>query len=95
MDKKARNLAIAFISLIVVLGTTVALPKFQMTGQQTSNLPEKYTHTKALCNENNFCQDYKITCKNETIQKTTPITGATIQHSKDWEDPRKNPEKLC
>lgn len=46
------------------------------------------SHTKAICTENNFCQDYEIFCKDKKIVKMNPITGAVIQFSEDWEDPR-------
>lgn len=47
-----------------------------------------YSHTKAICNETNYCQDYQISCNEERVIMITPITGAVIQNSKDWEDPR-------
>ena len=55
-----------------------------------------YTYTKAICNENNFCQDHIITCENKKIISVNPITGASIQHSNTWKDPRENKsEILC
>lgn len=52
-------------------------------------------HTKAICNSTNFCQDYIITCiGNKTISKN-PITGAVVQHDKDWIDPRVDKDMLC
>ena len=47
-----------------------------------------FSHTKAICTKDNFCQDYEIFCKNQEIISISPITGATIQFSKNWEDPR-------
>ena len=53
------------------------------------NIPE-YTHsyTKAICTEQNLCQDYEIFCKNQEIIGKSPITGAAIQFPENWEDPR-------
>ncbi|MCK4650503.1 hypothetical protein KAT36_04715 [Candidatus Pacearchaeota archaeon] len=45
-------------------------------------------YTKAVCNETNFCQDYKIYCDGENFVKMVAIDGAMVQHSDDWEDPR-------
>lgn len=53
-----------------------------------------YTHTKAVCNETNFCQDYEIACNGTEVISTKPITGAVIQHDESWKDPRDN-LKLC
>jgi len=57
--------------------------------------PQIYTYTKAICNQSNFCQDYEIICKGNKIIGSKPLTGAVIQHSDDWEDPRTNPNNLC
>ena len=53
-----------------------------------------YSYTKAFCNETNYCQDYEIKCDGEKIIEMAPITGATIQLPKNWEDPREK-ENLC
>ena len=44
--------------------------------------------TKAICTENNFCQDYTISCIEDNLISKTPITGAVVQFSEDWQDPR-------
>ncbi|GAH14959.1 unnamed protein product, partial [marine sediment metagenome] len=50
-----------------------------------------HSHTKAVCDNQNLCQDYEIFCKNNEIVKMNPITGAVVQFPEDWQDPR-NPE---
>ncbi|MBS3093695.1 hypothetical protein J4456_03905 [Candidatus Pacearchaeota archaeon] len=62
-----------------------------LTGKAISS---EYAVTKAICNETNFCQDYIITCENSSVISLEPITGAVIQHEKDWKDLRKNKD-LC
>jgi hypothetical protein len=57
-------------------------------------LKSQYTYTKAICTEDNFCQDYEIICSNKAIVKATPITGATVQHSSTWQDPRENKSEI-
>ena len=55
------------------------------------------SHTKAICNSENYCQDYEIFCKNQEIISISPITGAAIQFSENWEDPRDEEiiDKFC
>jgi len=55
-----------------------------------------YSHTKAICNETNYCQDYQISCNKERAIMIIPITGAFIQHNDSWQDPRNELDKeLC
>ena len=58
-----------------------------------------YTHsfTKAICTEDNYCQDYEIMCKGKKTLSMIPITGATVQFSENWEDPRSEEfrNKMC
>jgi len=52
--------------------------------------------TIAICNETNFCQDYKITCSNGQVIEKMPIKDAVVQHSEDWKDTRNiDYENLC
>ena len=44
--------------------------------------------TKAICTEENFCQDYEVFCNKTEVIYMAPITGAVIQFSPSWEDPR-------
>ena len=53
-----------------------------------------YTYTKAICNENNFCQDHIVVCENKKAISINPITGASIQHSDTWQDPRENKSEI-
>jgi len=55
-----------------------------------------YSYTKAICNETNYCEDYEINCNEEKVTNMK-FTGAAIQNSFNWEDPRDKEaiEKLC
>ena len=66
-----------------------------ITGETVTEL--EYSYTKAICNETNFCQDYEIVCKGNQTIEIKPITGATIQHSRNWKDSRTKEqiEKSC
>jgi len=78
------------IIIITVLIIAAIATLFLLTDQTITGEVVKYQHsfTKAICNESNYCQDYEIVCEeNKTISRT-PMSGAIIQHSEDWEDPR-------
>lgn len=83
---------IFIITIIVIISIALSLGRPSLTG---NIIIDEYTHTKALCNETNFCQDYIITCKGNITISTTPISGATVQHKQDWADPRSDPKTLC
>jgi hypothetical protein len=51
------------------------------------------TLTKAICNEKNYCEDYQITCNGKDVTRLTP-TGAAVQFSEDWKDPRTEKDKI-
>lgn len=94
-----KNKIIIMILALVLIGF-IFVPKIKVfiTGyaEKHENTRDFYTYTKALCTEDNFCQDYIIACENKQIQSITPVTGAVIQHSEDWQDPRPNDsDYLC
>ncbi|MCF7910180.1 hypothetical protein K9L16_00720 [Candidatus Pacearchaeota archaeon] len=82
---------ILIISALVVLFAVLffLLFKISSTGFVIGNLEDTYVVTKAICNETNFCQDYTAECQDNKIQKITLLTGNSIQHNKNWTDPRK------
>ncbi|MAG10700.1 hypothetical protein CMI44_00085 [Candidatus Pacearchaeota archaeon] len=77
------------ILIIITAILILTLSFFFMTTKITGEaIIDKYSYTKAICNESNFCQDYEIVCEgNKTIRKT-PITGAVIQQPSGWKDSR-------
>ena len=82
------------IFAMILLLILVALMTFLLASSE--DYLDYSTHTKAICNETNYCQDYLISCKDDKMLITTPITGAFIQHSFDWQDPRdKIDRELC
>ena len=78
--------------LLLILATLIT---FLLTNSE--DYLDYYSHTKAICNETNYCQDYQISCDEERAIMITPITGAAIQNSEDWTDPRNESirNKLC
>lgn len=87
---------IIIISVIIFSLILVSNLNKKTTGE---TIIDRYIYTKAICNETNFCQDYEIICENEKLADLKPISGAVVQNSKDWQDPRpeenKNQNGLC
>ncbi|MEX2017527.1 MAG: hypothetical protein WD876_03575 [Candidatus Pacearchaeota archaeon] len=73
-------LTIFFISTISSIdsnpGNYVSIPHFT------------HSHTKAICNSTNYCQDHEIFCQSDKVISISPITGVAIQFSKTWKNPR-------
>ncbi len=76
---------ILILALAVLIFSLSKLPE---------NKEDKYSYTKAICNQTNYCQDFEIKCRGEKLIKTTPITGAVVQFSRTWKDSREKKE-LC
>jgi hypothetical protein len=89
---RSKVLSIVFVLAIVM---TLSLIMILFTDSKpTEN--NQYTYTKAICNETNYCQDYEITCQNNQVLRMNPITGASVQFSQDWQDPRdENSNAVC
>jgi hypothetical protein len=79
-------LALVITSLLMLL--TLSLTNTNITGKATQNNQDPHSWTKAICDKNNYCQDYEIKCNGKTLISMTPITGAFIQLDADWQDPR-------
>jgi hypothetical protein len=84
----------------ITLGILIVLAMLAISFLSIQNIPtisaeqiKKSSFTKAICDENKFCQDYQIYCENNLIKQKTPITGASIQFQEDWKDPRTEEEQ--
>jgi len=88
---------VLIIALILVI-TLLVLNIFQgITGKSVENEAKNYyTYTKAICDEEGYCEDYIIECSNEETVSLTP-TGFSIQTGENWKDPREKEsiDKLC
>jgi hypothetical protein len=59
------------------------------------NVPYTHSSTKALCDSENYCEDYEFFCKNKEVVSIR-FTGAAIQFPENWKDPRTKEQKsLC
>jgi hypothetical protein len=94
--KKTIIISISII-FIILLSIIILFLNPIITGEtiKIAETKNTYTHTKAICNQSNFCQDYEISCDGNKTISSKPLTGAVIQHSDDWKDPRNNPKELC
>jgi len=90
MKKLAIPVMIITLIFILVLSLTISSKGNYIKIPQYTN-----SHTKAICNSENFCQDYEIFCEKEEVIKMFPITGAAIQFPETWKDPRENKEVDC
>jgi len=88
---------IIIISVLLILFGTILFLLSRHQNISGAVVSDRYTFTKAICNETNFCQDYEITCEGNNTISITPMTGAFIQHSESWKDKRTQEEKnkLC
>jgi len=89
--KKILQTALTILIIVLIVSLLYFIAQERLTGRAIEN---QYVYTKAICDENNFCQDYEISCSNGEVVKMTPVTGAFIQHSPDWQDPRKNKSEI-
>ena len=95
MNLKKTIIILAIISLIAGIVLAFLLIQPYLTGRAIENKIQEYTHTKAICNDSNFCQDNLITCNDNEVVSINPITGAVVQHQENWQDPRDEAERLC
>ena len=85
------------IILILIVSAIVSIISIRNNPIAGQVVADKYSFTKAICNESNFCQDYIISCDSNKILEIKSITGAAVQQSLSWKDNRSNEEKnkLC
>ncbi|MFH1325238.1 MAG: hypothetical protein ABIH49_00510 [archaeon] len=85
-------------AVIVFLTVLIGILTFSAIKIITAEASENYfhSHTKAICDKNNFCEDYEIQCNKDKILKITP-TGFAVQMPSGWNDLRDEEvkEKFC
>jgi len=86
------------ILLVITLVVLVVILSFSTSGLISGDSSSEYTNswTKAICNETH-CQDYVIYCEGDEFVRQSPISGAVISISPEWEDPRDEEmrERVC
>ncbi len=87
--KKTVFLAIGLIGILILLTTfLLALTPSNSSNYVLVSYLPVFSYTKAICNQENFCQDYEIFCEDNKISGISPITGASVQFSSGWKDKR-------
>lgn len=81
-----KNEIIPIIILLLILASVISILSFNLTEEDL--VIETRSYTKAICDENNYCQDYIVSCSRNKILSMNPITGAAVQFSDGWQDPR-------
>ena len=85
-----------FAILVILVGTL--LLNFLNASVSGNSVKKEfdYSFTKAICDGENFCEDYEIKCNsNKTF--SISATGFAVQFPEEWKDPRNKEdiEKLC
>ena len=90
------KLAVMILSLMVITLSIILISIFLMYNPDKNGFGFSHSYTKAICDENNKCEDYEIYCNENRLLKLNP-TGFAVQFPKDWEDPRSGEdiEKIC
>lgn len=82
-----KSVLILLASLLLVVSITLLWIDLRDT-KANSIFLDSYVQTKAFCNETNYCQDYQIECQGNQATRINPVTGAFLQQSENWQDPR-------
>jgi len=91
---KEGTLILILLTIIVIAITTIVVPSLiildkSITGKAIdSQTQEKNINifTKTLCNQSNYCQDYKITCWNDQVIEIRSISNSSDHFSEDLEN---------
>jgi hypothetical protein len=97
MDRKTRIiLLLAAILIVLTLLFISGSAAIKNSNSADSDTEINRTWTKAICNSDNYCQDYEISCHNNNLVSIKP-TGEVVHFSENWKDPRDEEfrKKLC
>lgn len=81
------------IIFLLILASAISILSFNIIQQNLEQESlETHSYTTAICNSTNFCQDNIVKCNKDQVININPITGAAVQFSHDWQDPRNEQE---
>jgi len=94
VDRKTK--IILLLAALLIVSTLLLISGSAMIKNSFSDTEINHTWTKAICNSDNYCQDYKISCSNNNFISMAP-TGAIVHFSENWKDPRdwESRKRLC
>lgn len=95
--KKNRLILLLSANLIILVAILLFNISSGLTGKtiESSNANIIYSYTKAICDSNNVCKDYEITCNGKNLVNMTDAKGYAVKFSENWEDPRNQTGELC
>lgn len=84
------------LALLLILAGVLTIIS-SSSGNYITSFQYTHSHTKAICDSENLCQDYEIFCENKDVIHMVPITGAIVQFAEDWQDSRDEEirDELC
>jgi hypothetical protein len=83
------------IFILVLIGILILLlPNLILSGKSILESTNRYSYTKAICNEYKYCEDYIVKCEGQELKGLTP-TGFSIQHNSNWVDKRIDKDEFC
>jgi hypothetical protein len=82
-EKKAFVLAGIILAIFLIVVNIIMAFPFDNSGKKDDIL----VWTKAICNDNNYCLDVRITCINGNVVDVTPQSEG-VYFSGGWRDPR-------
>ena len=85
-----------YIILILCLISLVLITTFSSKITTRATIQTEHGFTKAICDENNYCEDYEVVCEQNQVKSFTP-TGMVIQNPVSWKDSRtsKQIDEMC
>ena len=92
-----RTIEILLAIMFIVLASALFFNLYSLMGNAVSNEASGFhSYTKAVCDRNNFCEDYFIECEGSKALSVT-ATGFAVQFLGNWKDNRnlEDIEKTC
>ena len=79
---------------LIVLGLIIGIYIDELNFTGKAIVENKYSWTKAICNDNNECIDIRIECENGDVKSIRPISDLK-KFELNWSDPRLDDRELC
>ncbi len=92
MDKINKVIIVLGITFLLLVATLVSLSAHSYLTKK----PNYHSWTKAIC-EKGICQDYELSCRNDSLLSMTLVGGAVLKINENWQDPRtlEDQNRIC
>ena len=93
MKNETKMILLLIALLVFLIGNLVFLMAFNSS---KSMISRNYNFTKAICDSNNYCEDFNVSCAYGKVL-SIKSTGSAVQFQESWQDSRSEEEinKLC